>query len=615
MRKVVKVSKAHNPAGRGAIAVFIAVLLPCLTVFAPGAQAKYSGGTGTYSDPYRIAVPEDLNDIGNHQEDWGRIFILINDVNLAQYTDAQFRIIGNSTRTFTGILDGNDHKVCNFTWSSTDRDAIGLFAFVGPGGQIRKLGMENTSIHAGTGNAVGALVGRNYGGKISNCCSTGSISADEYVGGLVGYNEGTLSDCYSTAGAYGQSQVGGLIGGNKGTILRCYSAGGVLSSGHQVGGLVGAPNDGTIVDCFSTSSVTSLGEVVGGLVGDNNGVIADCYSTGSISGEYYVGGLVGLNQGDISGCHATGSAKANGSSPGFTGGLVGCNSGQLTNCFATGDVSGRETIGGLAGFNYSDAVITHCYSTGKVTGLFSIGGFTGVNWGTITNCRSASIVSANENVGGLAGVNYGTAAMCFSTGSVTGTRFVGGLVGWNNNAAAVNCCSTGQISGNDYLGGLVGYNEKALIDNCYSTGKVPKGDHVGGLVAYNLKGTIRDSFWDITTSGRSGSAGGKGKTTVQMKTRLTFTSAGWDFIGETANGTEDIWTIKQLIDYPKLVWQAVNFVGQYEVDFADYSFLAGHWLNSNCAASNDCNGTDLDFSGSVDATDLAIFCQHWLEEE
>ena len=46
----------------------------------------YSGGTGEPNDPYRIATAEDLNDIGNYEEDWDKHFILVNDVNLAQYT-------------------------------------------------------------------------------------------------------------------------------------------------------------------------------------------------------------------------------------------------------------------------------------------------------------------------------------------------------------------------------------------------------------------------------------------------------------------------------------------------------------------------------------------------
>jgi len=34
-----------------------------------------------------------------------------------------------------------------------------------------------------------------------------------------------------------------------------------------------------------------------------------------------------------------------------------------------------------------------------------------------------------------------------------------------------------------------------------------------------------------------------GKTTAEMQMESTFTDAGWDFIGESVNGTEDIWWI------------------------------------------------------------------------
>ncbi len=78
-------------------------------------------------------------------------------------------------------------------------------------------------------------------------------------------------------------------------------------------------------------------------------------------------------------------------------------------------------------------------------------------------------------------------------------------------------------------------------------------DCVGGLVAANAA-TIADFFWDIDTSGinkmcgsqgpeGSGCDDTKGKITSVMQTQSTFTDAGWDFVGETANGTEDIWDI------------------------------------------------------------------------
>jgi hypothetical protein len=40
-----------------------------------------------------------------------------------------------------------------------------------------------------------------------------------------------------------------------------------------------------------------------------------------------------------------------------------------------------------------------------------------------------------------------------------------------------------------------------------------------------------------------------------MQTAKTFLDAGWDFVGETANGTEDIWWILEGKDYPHLSWE------------------------------------------------------------
>jgi len=34
--------------------------------------------------------------------------------------------------------------------------------------------------------------------------------------------------------------------------------------------------------------------------------------------------------------------------------------------------------------------------------------------------------------------------------------------------------------------------------------------------------------------------------------------AGWDFVDETANGTEDIWWILEGQDYPGLWWEAAG---------------------------------------------------------
>ena len=72
-------------------------------------------------------------------------------------------------------------------------------------------------------------------------------------------------------------------------------------------------------------------------------------------------------------------------------------------------------------------------------------------------------------------------------------------------------------------------------------------------------------------------------------------------------------TCRSQIGNPKLVWELVNFVGWYEVDYLDFSFFANHWLENNCGGANDCEGADLDFSDAVDWADMKIFFDHWLE--
>lgn len=97
---------------------------------------------------------------------------------------------------------------------------------------------------------------------------------------------------------------------------------------------------------------------------------------------------------------------------------------------------------------------------------------------------------------------------------------------------------------------------RAWIVDCYSTGLVSGNEYVGGLVGRNRSGWWPTaSFWDIDTSGQMVSDMGIGKTTVEMQTAKTFLDAGWDFIDEADNGTEDIWWIDDGQDYPRLWWE------------------------------------------------------------
>jgi hypothetical protein len=170
-----------------------------------------------------------------------------------------------------------------------------------------------------------------------------------------------------------------------------------------------------------------------------------------------------------------------------------------------------------------------------------------------------NIVGSGDCVGGLVGLNeYGQVIRCFSTGEVSGGTGVGGLVGSNNlGGLVVRCYSTTAVNGQKDVGGLVGFND-GDITRCYSAGLVnasegSNGLGIGGLVGYG--GVVSQCFWDIETSGRIASKGGIGMTTAAMQTATTFLKAGWDFVDEVENGTEDIWWILEGQDYPRLIWE------------------------------------------------------------
>jgi len=86
----------------------------------------------------------------------------------------------------------------------------------------------------------------------------------------------------------------------------------------------------------------------------------------------------------------------------------------------------------------------------------------------------------------------------------------------------------------------------------------PPEDYLGGFIIGGDSFNTTSCFWDTQTTGVGYSDGGTGKTTAQMKTESTFTSAGWDF--------STIWEIVPSINdgYPYLRW-AAPWAGDYDV--------------------------------------------------
>ena len=443
----------------------------------------------------------------------------------------------NNSTQFTGILEGNGHKIANLI-IMRDTEYVGLFGYIGRGGQVRNLGIEN-------GVA-------DY---------TGNSDENNLIGLLAGWSDGTIIAVHTSGRADGGNgdfdRVGGLVGlNNNGTITACYATGtadGGNGTSDYVGGFVGQNFKGTITACYATGNADGRdgdSDLVGGLVGwNNNGRITACYATGNADGGDgggdNVGGLVGWNNnsGTIRVCYATGMADGG---DGFdnVGGLVGRNNqGTITACYATGNVGG-DNVGGLVGLNDNDGTITACYATGNANGEDG----------------------SNDGVGGLVGQNFATITACYATGMADGgdgNDDVGGLVGFNNNGTITACYATGNADGgdgaNDRVGGLVG-NNVGTITACYATGNANGGDgrfgHVGGLVGLNNNSTITASygFGTVTREEMAGvdrSGDASDSTTVGSASELTMANSSTI---ETNKWSARVWDFGTDSQDPVLKW-------------------------------------------------------------
>ncbi|MGH6887743.1 MAG: GLUG motif-containing protein [Rhizomicrobium sp.] len=278
------------------------------------------------------------------------------------------------------------------------------------------------------------------------------------------------------------------------------------------------------VTAASGSSMQSSQEFVGGVVGfGKGGAIANVSASGSVSsGEYSVaGGLVGIGGDILSECRSGMSVSDGylGEAGGLVGGTVAGAS--IAHSRSTGNVSGSGFVGGLVGFN-DEALIEHSTAAGTVTGTdqdTDAGGLAGINEGVIAKSSASGGVACQAGCGGLVGWNGGgpsgvsTILQSYATGNVSGTGDGGGLVGFNSSSKVIDSYATGSVSGQG-AGGLIDDNstgDTIVISRSYASGTVTATQYAGGLIGYDqFAGSIKRTYWDLTTSGISSPSQGAG---------------------------------------------------------------------------------------------------------
>ena len=287
---------------------------------------------------------------------------------------------------FAARFMGNGYTISNLYARNTNNSTaatIGLFGIIGGAATIDTVGIVDAFFH-GSGAAidyVGGLVGFNNGGTVTASYASGStadggMGDGDRVGGLMGFNNGTIIASYVSGdsivdgGMGDDDRVGGLVGSSSGSISASYVSSGSTADGgmgddDSVGGLVGS-SSGSISASYVSSGNTAdggmgNGDRVGGLVGVSTGTITASYATGTANGgadddddDDLVGGLVGDNSsaGVIIASYATAAADGGTGSGDTVGSLVGRNSFSFFGTTLTG------TITASYGFGTTDNVDT-----------------------------------------------------------------------------------------------------------------------------------------------------------------------------------------------------------------------------------------------------------------
>ena len=239
-------------------------------------------------------------------------------------------ILPTRRNPFHATFDGNGHAIANLFISMENAPFIGLFGYSGYDSDadsysiIRRVGMIGVELSGY--DYIGGLVGWNEG-EILSSYATGQVSGWNGLGGLVGMNRGSIVSSYATVRLLGQSGAGGAVGGLAGNNEKI--------SGGSSGGLPD-PRRGLLAGSYATGDVSG-GNSVGGLVGWNEGTVIACYATGRVGGGVVISGLVGWNRGTIAASYATGESHQ--FTSGQEDGLVNTNSGLVQDSYFDRDTT------------------------------------------------------------------------------------------------------------------------------------------------------------------------------------------------------------------------------------------------------------------------------------
>ena len=229
--------------------------------------------------------------------------------NLVSKSDlTEWEPIGARWSPYTGTFDGQGYTISGLYFNNPHSSYVGLFGCIGANGKISNVGVLDSYFQFSA--LGGGVCGVNYG-TVRDCKNTGSVRGFSTIGGVCGLNEkgGIIENSFNEGTVSGTGdnaqQVGGVSGYNNGTIKSCYNTASV-SGQESVGGVCGFNSVGTTTNCFNEGTVSGQ-NFVGGVCGNGCGVTTtNCFNEGTVSGQSHVGGVCGYDyyyDGTLTNCY------------------------------------------------------------------------------------------------------------------------------------------------------------------------------------------------------------------------------------------------------------------------------------------------------------------------
>ena len=340
------------------LALLLSVSVLCMTAYAESdawdgrTSEAFADGDGSESDPYQIANGAQLYYL-TLQSDTNHYYVLTDDINLG---NQPFPIIN----TFSGVLDGDGHKIINLYITSGTSDCTAMIAACT--GTVKNLSIYGTV--ASTSRYTAAIAGKLSEGTIENCqnyCTVKSTNTSSaYTGGLASYviEKGIILDC-ANFGEVSGSTTGGIAGfvqynvfeyvDDTPSITGCLNTANI--SGGSTGGICGSQRGTTISECVNTGKIIGT-RYAGGITGET--YATNCKSDRYDRDDNYIGTSYYQSSSFIHDCYNTGEIAANSFG---AGGITG----SFTRCHYSDDDGNHSHP------NATPMGLENCYNIGKVT--------------------------------------------------------------------------------------------------------------------------------------------------------------------------------------------------------------------------------------------------------